>query len=128
MPRSRQRVCLQEGLFLDLNRLARDGFVRRGACTNERSIRWTHPDFGEIATGFVSADMSRELEGWLLIRIGTFAQQIALVGQPRRLGGRQWYFVCPVTNRPVSVVWKPAGAEKFCSRQTWGQQVAYMSQ
>ena len=31
MPRPRERVCLQDGLKLDLNRLARQGFVRRGA-------------------------------------------------------------------------------------------------
>ena len=89
MPRIRQRVCLQEGLFLNLNQLARDGFVRRGVHTGERAIRWCHPDLGEIASGFVSADMRGPHEGWLHIRIGHFAQQIALVGQPRRFGGRQ---------------------------------------
>jgi hypothetical protein len=72
--------------------------------------------------------MSGSQEGWLNIRLGDFAQKIALAGQPRRLGGEQWYFVCPVTNRPVSVVWKPNGANKFCSRQAWGKDVAYLSQ
>jgi hypothetical protein len=57
-----------------------------------------------------------------------FNQLIALEGQPRRFGGRQWYFVCPLTKRPVSVVWKPDGADQFCSRQAWGSQVAYLSQ
>ena len=37
--------------------------------------------------------------------------------------------MCPVKNRPVSVLWwKPNGATRFCSRQTWGRQVAYQSQ
>jgi hypothetical protein len=31
-------------------------------------------------------------------------------------------------NRRVSVVWKPPGATRFCSRQTWGRQLAYQSQ
>ena len=31
-------------------------------------------------------------------------------------------------NRPASVLWKPSGATRFCSRQTWGRQVAYASQ
>ena len=128
MARPRQRVCLQEGLHLDLNQLARDGFIQRGAHTGERNIKWTHPHWGLVASGFVSADMSGQHEGWLHVRIGDFAQQIALVGQPRRFGGRQLYFICPVTNRAASVVWKPAGAERFCSRQTWGKQVAYLSQ
>jgi hypothetical protein len=34
--------------------------------------------------------------------------------QPRHwrrwhFGGRQWYFMCPVRNRPASVLWKPSG-------------------
>jgi hypothetical protein len=128
MARPRQRVCLQEGLHLDLNQLARAGLIERGAHTGERGIQWTHPQWGLIASGFVSADLSAPHEGWLRIRIGDFAQQIALLGRPRRFGGRQWYFVCPITNRLVSVVWKPAGADKFCSRHAWGPQVAYLSQ
>jgi len=31
MPRSRQRATLEERLKLDINRLSRQGFVRRGA-------------------------------------------------------------------------------------------------
>jgi hypothetical protein len=31
MSRPRQRVCLQDGLKLDLNQLARKGFIKRGA-------------------------------------------------------------------------------------------------
>src|SRR6476620_5456793 len=31
MPRPRERVCLQDGLKLYLNRLARNGFIRRGS-------------------------------------------------------------------------------------------------
>jgi hypothetical protein len=128
MSRPRRRACLQEGLHLDLNQLARDGFIRRGTKTDPRSTRWTHPHWGEIASGFVSADMRGPREGRLYIRTGNFNQLIALEGHPRRFGGRQWYFVCPLTKRPVSVVWKPEGAEQFCSRQAWGSQVAYQSQ
>jgi hypothetical protein len=128
MPRPRRRICLQEGLHLDLNQLARAGFIRRGTRTDPRNIQWIHPHCGEIASGFVSADMSGPREGWLCIKIGNFNQLIVLEGQPRRFGGRQWYFVCPLTKRPVSVVWKPEGSKQFCSRQAWGSQVAYLSQ
>ncbi|MGA8689539.1 MAG: hypothetical protein WB662_06425 [Methyloceanibacter sp.] len=38
------------------------------------------------------------------------------------------YFECPVTHRHCSVLWMPAGARRFCSRQTWGRRVAYASQ
>jgi hypothetical protein len=129
MSRPRRRVCLQEGLYLDLNDLARGGLIQRGMRTDPRKIRWTHPHEGEIASGFVGADMRGPLEGRLNIWIGEeFSQLITLVGHPRRFGGRQWYFVCPLTKRPVSVVWKPDGAEQFCCRQAWGSQVAYLSQ
>ena len=128
MPRPRRRVCLQEGLHLDLNQLARDGFVRRGGKTDPRNIQWIHPSQGEIASGFVCADMSGPSEGWLHIQIEEFVQRIALISEPRHFGGRQWYFVCPAIGLPVSVVWKPEGVDKFCCRQTWGSQVAYLTQ
>ena len=44
MSRPRQRVCLQEGLHLDLS--ARDGLVRHDAQTGERAIRWIPSRFG----------------------------------------------------------------------------------
>ena len=58
MPRPRERVCLQDGLKLDLNGLAQNGFIKRGANIGSRGIRWTHSYWGEIATGMISADMS----------------------------------------------------------------------
>jgi len=119
---------LQDGLKLDLNRLARQGFVRRGANIGGRGIKWTHSYWGEIAAGTISADMSGKGEGWLRIQLGSLDQRIILLPRARHFGGRQWYFMCPVMNRPVSVLWKPNGATRFCSRQTWGRQVAYQSQ
>ena len=128
MPRPRERVCLQDGLKLDLNRLARKGFIKHGANIGGRGITWTHSYWGEIATGTISADMSGPHEGWFRIQLGSLDQRIILVPRARHFGGRQWYFMCPVRNRPVSVLWKPSGATRFCSRQTWGRQVAYQSQ
>jgi hypothetical protein len=128
MPRPRQRVCLQDGLKLDLNRLARKGFIKRGANIGGRGITWTHSYRGEIANGIISADMSGSNEGWLRIQLGNLDQWISLVPQNRHFGGRQWYFRCPVKGRLVSVLWKPNGATQFRSLQAWGRQVAYQSQ
>jgi hypothetical protein len=128
MPRQRDRVCLQDGLKLDLNRLVRNGFVRGGANIGLRGIKWTHSYWGDIASGLISADMTGQDEGWFRIHVGSLDQWIILVPRPRHFGGRQWYFMCPVRNRPASVLWKPPGATRFCSRQTWGRQVAYGSQ
>lgn len=128
MGRPRERVCLQDGLKLDLNKLARNGLIRRGSHTGSRGIRWTHSYWGEIATGVVTADMSGQNEGWLRIQLGSLNQTIILIARPRHFGGKQWYFMCPIRNRAASVLWKPSGATRFCSRQTWGRQVAYQSQ
>ena len=128
MPRPRERVCLQHGLKLDLNRLARQGFVRRGANIGLRGIRWTHSYRSKIATGTISADMSDKDGGWFRIELGSLDQRITLIARAPHFRGQQWYFMCPVMNSPVSVLWKPNGATRFCSRQTWGRQVAYQSQ
>jgi hypothetical protein len=85
MPRSRQRVCLQDGLKLDLNWLARNGFVQFGANTGFREIRWTHSYWGEIANGLITADMSDPAEAWLRVEIGnsvqTWGRQVAYSSQ-----------------------------------------------
>lgn len=128
MGRDRVRVCLQDGLQLDLNRLARKGFIRRDANIGRRGITWTHSYWGDVATGLITADMTEPHEGWFRIQIGSLDQRITLVSEKRHFGGWQWYFICPVKNRRASVLWKPNGATRFCSRQTWGRQVAYQSQ
>lgn len=128
MPRPRQRVCLESGLKLDLNKLRRRGLVRPGA-EQWAVIRWTETSTGEeIATATITSNMEGKCEGWLRIQLGSLDQTILLVPKPRHFGGYQWYFVCPVMNRCASVLWMPPGANRFCCRQTWGRQVAYSSQ
>ena len=83
MPRLRTRVCLQDGLKLDLNVLARRGFIKFGANIGARGIAWTHSYWGEIASGIIIADMSGQSEGWLRIQLGTLDQQITLVARSR---------------------------------------------
>ena len=130
MPRPRARACLQDGLKLDLNRLSRNGFIRPGALSGPIGIRWysTYWD-KEIASGLITANMSGTQEGWLRLQVVDCDEWIILVACPRHFGGRQWYFMCPTINRPVSVLWRPPGAQAFRSRQAWGRrQVAYRSQ
>jgi hypothetical protein len=127
MPRSRQRVCLQDGLKLDLSRLTRQRLIQPGASTGPLGIEWTRE--GErFASGLITADMSDPVEGSFRIQLGNIDQRIALISQPRHFGGRQWYFVCPYMNRRASVLWKPPGAKFFACRQEWGRQVAYRTQ
>jgi hypothetical protein len=88
-----QRVCLESGLKLDLNRLVRRGIIKPGAITGPVDIAWTNGSGQEIASGYITADMSGER--WLRIRLGRLDQCIYLVARPRHFGGCQWFFVCP---------------------------------
>jgi hypothetical protein len=120
---------LQEGLKLDLNLLVRQGLIAPGSATGPHSIRWTNRNSGEvIASGWISADMRSDIEGLLHIQIGELDQTITLVPLSRHYGGRQWFFVCPVTNGRASVLWLPPGAQQFASRHAWPGRVAYSSQ
>jgi hypothetical protein len=124
VPRDRQRVCLQDGLKLNLNHLIRQGTVRPGLNTGPSLIQWTRS--GAVAA--ITANLCDPETGWLRCQTKGSDQLIPLVSSPRHFGGRQWYFVCPVTHRRASVLWKPPGAKEFCSRQAWGRKVAYGSQ
>jgi hypothetical protein len=129
MPRSRQRICLQQqALRLDINWLTRRGLIAHGSATGPHAIRWVNNDAQVIASGWISADMRGDLEGLLDIQIGEVEQSITLASLPRHYGGRQWFFVCPVTNRRASMLWLPRGAQHFASRHAWPGQVAYRSQ
>ena len=89
-------------------------------------IEWTNTYTGEaVAGGIITADMEGPDEGWLRVRVGELNQRITLRALPHHFGGRQWYFRCPATQRRCSVLWMPAGARHFCSRQAWRKQVAY---
>ena len=98
MSRSRVRICLQDGLKLDLNRLARKGFIKFGTDIGPRGIAWTNSYWG-VVHGVISADMSNQNDAWLRIQIGDSIQQIMLVWRSRHFGGCQWFFVCPATGR-----------------------------
>ncbi len=129
MARHRSRVCLENGLKLDLYRLAKQGFVRPGYTTGENFIRWSYVCTDEeIASGVITAGMEHAQDGWMRVQLGKLDQSITLRAVPRHFGGRQWYFICPDTGRRVSVLWYPTGARHFASRHAWRGQVAYKSQ
>jgi hypothetical protein len=86
--RSRQRICLQEGLKLDINLLIRRGLIARGSATSPHAIRWVNSDGEVIASGWISADMRGDVEGSFHIQIGALDQAITLVTLPRHYGGR----------------------------------------
>jgi hypothetical protein len=99
MPRPRYRACLQDGLKLDLNELARKGFIKFGADIGARRISWSNSQRRKIASAVFTADMTDPSRAWFRVAIGRFLQGITLVSRPRHYGGRQWFYLCPATGR-----------------------------
>ncbi len=111
---------------LDINKLARALSDPR-AKVGPNHIQWSQTCTGEmIASGLITVNIEHTDEGWLRIQMGSLDQRIDLSSQPRRFGGRQWYFRCPVTRRFCSSLWMPPGATRFGSGK-W-RQVGYASQ
>jgi hypothetical protein len=123
------RVCLEDGLKLDLNQLVRDGIVVPGVVTAPRTTFWQVAGSRDVvAVAVITANLTDLACPRFRIRMRGLDQTIDLIAQQRQFGGVQWYFQCPVLGLRASVLWKPPGAEKFCSRQSWGKQVAYQTQ
>jgi hypothetical protein len=104
MPRPCQRMHLESGLRLDVNRLAQRGFIHPGALSGA-GISWTDSYSGnEIASGIISSDLRGPYEGYLHIEIGSLKQEIHMVARKRHFGGHQWFFICPDTTRRAMVL------------------------
>jgi hypothetical protein len=128
MPRSRQRVCLEAGLKIDLNRLIRQGCLVPG-CYTAFHMSWRNSYTNEqTATAVVEGEMRQKHEGYLRIQMQDLKQTIILTPRSRSFGGHQWYFMCPAEDCCCSVLWRPPGAREFRCRQGWGRRVAYTSQ
>lgn len=129
MARPRQRVNLQEGLCLNINRLIRLRLLSPGSFTGPRCLVWSYTYSGEKVTcAWLSSDLSELFDSWVKIEFGGQTQIIRLIRKDRNFGGGQWYFACPRSNVNCSTLWLPPGATKFASRQFWGNRVAYGSQ
>ena len=128
MPRRRERVRLESGLKLDLNRLMRDGPVKAGELTCRATV-WTRIPSGEpVAMAIIEADMRPDSPARITIEHDGRVQSVRLRAVARHFGGVQWYFVCPGTGRRATVLWKPPGGRYFASREAFERQVAYGSQ
>jgi hypothetical protein len=89
MPRPCERVCLEDGLKLDLNRLRRQGLVQPGSRTGPAAIHWSDRSTGEMfAFGFVSASMEDTSPGSFRIKLGGLDQCIVLALTAANAGPR----------------------------------------
>jgi hypothetical protein len=128
-----QRIPLELGLQLNINRLISDGLIQPGKVTRLSRFYWLDDEGDERASARIEADITEPSAdnaryGTMRIRANWINQTIRLVGCPRHFGGLQWYFVCPAQDRYVSVLWSPPGKRFFVGRKSLGKQVAYSSQ
>lgn len=128
-----QRMPLELGLQLNINRLIRDGTIQPGKITSASKFVWFDDDDEELTSARIEADLTKPSaedarSGTMRIRAKWIDQTVRLVGCPRHFGGLQWYFACPAENRLVSVLWSLPGARCFVGRKALGKQVVYLSQ
>jgi hypothetical protein len=133
MPRHMQRIPLQAGLQLNVNRLISEGFIQPGKVTKPSVFYWLDDEGDERASARIEANLTNPSAndaryGTMRIHANQIDQTVRLVDCPRHFGGRQWYFVCPAQNRCVSVLWFVPGSKLFAGRKSLGKQVAYASQ
>ena len=127
MARPRERIPLEDGLKIDLNKLHVQA-ISQGE-TTQRIICWDPRYSGGARTiGLLICRFASATRGSMRLLLRSLDQSIDLVAAPRHFGGQQWYFRCPMTGRRASVLWMPPGASCFASRHAWGSQFAYASQ
>ena len=128
MPRPADRVRLESGLKLNINQLVKAGGIPPVGSISTLSKSWSGNYYIDQTTATLRVERLTDRLGECGIGIDGQWQIVWLEASPRHYGGVQWYFICPVTKRRVSVLWMPPGANTFASRQRWGRQVAYASQ
>ena len=119
MPRPRRRRYLETGTRLDLNHL-----IRNGVTTGEFRAR-----MGEDGAECVlSADLSEGRHNWLRLQLSGLDQTIGLEWQRRHFGGKQWYFLCPMSGHRASVLYRPRGTPSFGCQKYWRRRCGYSAQ
>ena len=127
------RPIVEDALALDLAVLLRKKLISTGS-TVASSLHWRNTRTGaETASIGYRCTMTAEAgifsAEYAVTRFGERTQvslSIGLVSTPQPLGGRRWWWVCPVTGRRAAKLFKPPGGDRFASRQAWG--LAYRSQ
>ncbi len=115
--------------------------VEDALCLRVRDLRRT--GFGWLAPDLVAADgtaIRTRIEvgegqgfGWVFVehwpagvRWSTIIYEVGLSSTPQHLGGRRWWFSCPVSGVRASALYLPVGGGRLASRQAHG--LAFASQ
>ena len=133
--RSGGRPTVESGLALNLPRLFRTGWLRRGAGTSG-TLRWSFVGTGEETASMGFEARLGEQEGYVRLHwtstnlwSGETRQcenRITLTTSSQPFGGRRWWFVCPRTGQLAARLHLPSGAYTFACRNAY--RLAYRSQ
>ena len=119
MSRPRRRMLLDNGICFDVNVMVRAG-LKTGTCKILVNTQ-------EVAADLLVDD--RDWRGRLRLQHPDFDQTIGLTAVARHFGGRQWYWLCPMTGDRCSVLYRPHGCKVFAGQKYWGRRrMAYRSQ
>lgn len=127
------RPIVEDALALDLAVLLRKKLISTGS-TVASSLHWRNTRTGaETASIGYRCTMTAEAgifsAEYTVTRFGERTQvslSIGLVSTPQPFGGRRWWWICPVTGRRATKLFKPSGGDRFASRYAW--RLAYRSQ
>jgi hypothetical protein len=126
--RTRNRGTVDATIRLDIRNLRRQGFLMPGAITSG-VLRWTWVATGEeTGTVSITVNLADPDHGYAVLRFSLNGdpriQEVRLISNPMRYGGRRYYFECPRHFRRCEVM--PLVGGVFASRQA--QRLSYSSQ
>jgi hypothetical protein len=129
------RPTVEDSLTLNLPRLFKTGWLKRGASTSG-TLRWSYVNTGEETASMGFEAHLGEGAGYVRLywtstdrRSGEKRQcenRITLTTRPQPFGGRRWFFICPGSGKCAAKLHLPSGAGTFASRKAY--RLGYQSQ
>ena len=126
-PRTRNVGYVDEAPALKISDLRLRGMLFiQGEVGGSTGVAWLR-DGREILRRFIAQRFNREMENaiWMLSDLSDAeGQWISLTSKPMHLGGRRWWFICPITGKPCDILYCVGGI--FASRAA--HRLTYRSQ
>jgi hypothetical protein len=122
--RAKPKLMAEDCLVLSMKELLDKGLIENGG---RHAGSWSYADLNTFHFhGPISyeADLREEDNAWLRLRYeadGVSTDHcILLSASEPPLGGRRWYFRCPLRDIRVTKLYLPPGARRFASREAHG--------
>ena len=117
------RPTVESAYTLDVNELVRSGLIQPGRNAG-RSMTWTSRYSGDVfAVNIVAFLEDMERPRLFLCHADRSGREItysvALTTTPQHLGGRRWWFRCPIYHERVAMLHLPRGADRFACREVY---------